>query len=222
VQFHQNTSYDDFVIGYKPNVDGGFEVKEGPFVTFCEKAAADAQGRGYYFIIDEINRANISKVFGELLMLIENSHRGESVRLGIDGREFSVPKNVYIIGMMNTADRGLALIDYALRRRFAFYEMIPALSHPKFKERVNKCKDKRLPALVDAVIKLNKTIAQDPSLDEGFCIGHSYFCKEAEFEEGCAESIVKYELVPLIREYWFDDKDKAANEIKNLEAAIRG
>ena len=218
VQFHQSTSYDEFVIGFRPNAQGGFEVKEGPFVRFCQRAAADPEGREYFFIIDEINRANVSKVFGELLMLIEADHRGEELRLAIDDRLFTVPKNVTIIGMMNTADRGLALIDYALRRRFAFFEMEPALGNANFLKMVDACPDNRMPALVDAVRKLNEHIASDPSLDEGFRIGHSYFCRS---DEGCVDAIIKYELAPLIREYWFDDRKKAADEIKALEAAAK-
>ena len=220
VQFHQSTSYDEFVIGFRPNSDGGFFIEEGPFVRFCNKAVDDEEKREYFFIIDEINRANISKVFGELLMLIEDSHRGESLKLGIDGRRFCVPKNVTIIGMMNTADRGLALIDYALRRRFAFYEMQPALDNESFKARVNDCEDERMPALVDAVRKLNKKISDDPALGDGFRVGHSYFCKKKESELGCVSSIVKYELIPLVKEYWFDDRKTAEAEIAKLKGLL--
>lgn len=216
VQFHQNTSYDEFVIGYRPNDAGGFDICEGVFLEFCSKAALDNE-RDYFFIIDEINRTNISKVFGELLMLIEEDHRGEFVKLTADGRMFSVPDNVFIIGMMNTADRGLALIDYALRRRFAFYKMKPALEHPGFISQVSSCSDTRMPALVDAVVELNETIKDDPALGEGYCIGHSYFCKNTP---NCASATVHYELVPLIEEYWFDDPKKAKREISKLEAVL--
>lgn len=220
VQFHQNTSYDEFVIGFRPNTEGGFFIEEGPFVRFCNKAANDKSGAEYFFIIDEINRANVSKVFGELLMLIEDSHRGESLRLGIDGRKFSVPENLTIIGMMNTADRGLAFIDYALRRRFAFFEMQPSLENENFKKRVNSCEDKRMPALIEAVKALNKRIAEDPALGDGFRIGHSYFCRKKENEVGCVNSIIKYELIPLIKEYWFDDHETVIKEINKLEAIL--
>ncbi|MGN0038176.1 MAG: McrB family protein, partial [Coriobacteriales bacterium] len=219
VQFHQSTSYDEFVIGFRPNAQGGFAIEEGPFVRFCDRAAADA-GNEYFLIIDEINRANVSKVFGELLMLIEDSHRGEELLLTAGKRMFSVPKNLTIIGMMNTADRGLALIDYALRRRFAFFEMEPALDNSAFKERVEACLDKRMPALVEAVRKLNAKIADDPTLGEGFRIGHSYFCRDKEKEPGCVDAIVKYELVPLVREYWFDDRKTAEAKVAKLEALL--
>ncbi|WP_322354109.1 McrB family protein [Paratractidigestivibacter sp.] len=213
-QFHQSSSYDEFVIGYRPDGDGGFEVAEGVFVEFADKAAADP-GRDYFLIIDEINRANVSKVLGELLMLIEADHRGDTVRLSVGGREFSVPANLYIIGMMNTADRGLALIDYALRRRFAFFEMEPALAHPSF--RASIAGNEKMVALVGAVEKLNEVIASDPALGSGFRIGHSYFC-DANAD---ARLVVRYELAPLVREYWFDDAKKADDEIEKLRAAVK-
>ena len=220
VQFHQNSTYDDFVYGYRPTEDGCFETRPGVFVEFCRKVSAHPE-KDYFFIIDEINRANVSKVLGELLMLIESDHRGDSITLGVTGDRFSVPKNLFIIGMMNTADRGLALIDYALRRRFAFFEMEPALMNAHFREDVEGIGSERLMSLVDAVNKLNETIAADPALGSGFRIGHSYFCVGEDVGENIAEQIVRYELEPLINEYWFDDKDKAAQEIGKLKDAIK-
>ena len=219
VQFHQNTAYDDFVCGYRPVEGGGYEARAGVFVQFCRKAASDP-GRKYFFIIDEINRANISKVLGELLMLIEKDHREDKVTLALNGEFFSVPRNVYIIGMMNTADRGLALIDYALRRRFAFFEMRPALENPAFRAAVEESGGKRLVALVDAVIELNDTIAADPALGRGFRIGHSYFCDDGQ-EADAAKAIIRFEIAPLLEEYWFDDPDRADTEIRRLEDAVR-
>lgn len=213
VQFHQSTSYDDFVYGYRPNEAGGFETVPGVFTEFCRRASARAD-EDFFFIIDEVNRANISKVFGELLMLIESNHRGESVVLPVSGERFSVPENVFIIGMMNTADRGLALIDYALRRRFAFFEMEPALNNERFIEAVGT----EMAPLVSAVRKLNETIAEDPALGRGFRIGHSYFCP-GKGDPVDPASVVKYELAPLVEEYWFDDEKRARDEIAKLEAA---
>ncbi|MBS6385653.1 MAG: AAA family ATPase [Atopobium sp.] len=130
VQFHQNYSYEDFMMGYKPS-GASFELKKGVFYRFCKQAEADPESK-YFFIIDEINRGNLSKIFGELLMLIENDYRGTPATLAYNDEKFSVPENLYIIGMMNTADRSLAMIDYALRRRFSFFEMEPGFETEGF------------------------------------------------------------------------------------------
>lgn len=214
VQFHQSTTYDDFVCGYRPDGNGGFTVKDGPFVRACREAARDVE-RSHFVIIDEINRANISKVLGELLMLIEADHRGESALLTVADKELVVPANLYIIGMMNTADRGLALIDYALRRRFAFFDMAPALEHPKFLEQLVDCGDPHMASLVEATKDVNKDIAADAALGEGFRIGHSYFCGASD-----ARLVLRYELAPLVREYWFDDPKKVRQELDKLGQAL--
>ncbi|HJF65649.1 MAG TPA: EVE domain-containing protein, partial [Slackia equolifaciens] len=217
VQFHQNTTYDDFVVGYRPNGEGGFEIQDGVFVRFCKRALADPS-RSYFFIIDEINRANISKVFGELLMLIEADHRGESVTLTVGEGRMSVPENLYIIGMMNTADRGLALIDYALRRRFAFFGMKPALDNPQFAKKIEDAQNGKLSELVKQVASINKTIAADSTLGAGFCIGHSYFCLESPVSDEDVASVIHYEIEPLIEEYWFDDQ----NKVRECRAMLEG
>lgn len=213
VQFHQNTSYEDMVIGYRPTSDGGFELSYGVFAEFCKAAQSDPdKGRPYFFIIDEINRANVSKVFGEVLMLIEAGHRDEEIPLSLDGKSFSVPSNLYVIGMMNTADRSLALIDYALRRRFAFFDMKPALNNEMFIESVNSSEDSAMSNVVYAVVSLNETISEDEVLGDGYMIGHSYFCSP----DTSAREVVEYQLAPLLREYWFDNKQKAEEEIQRL------
>ena len=225
VQFHQSTAYEDVVVGLRPTAEGGFAAAEGVFARFCRRAAADP-GRDYVFIIDEINRANISKAFGELLMLIEAEHRGEALRLPVSGELLSVPKRLHIIGMMNTADRGLALIDYALRRRFAFFEMRPALDHPGFLRHVEAVGSSRLEALVDVVRRLNLRIAEDEALGPGFQIGHSYLCLTAAGPENPAgtdadvTSVVRYELEPLVREYWFDNPAAMDESIHELESVL--
>ena len=225
VQFHQSTAYEDVVVGLRPTAEGGFAAAEGVFARFCRRAAADP-GRDYVFIIDEINRANISKAFGELLMLIEAEHRGEALRLPVSGDLLSVPKRLHIIGMMNTADRGLALIDYALRRRFAFFEMRPALDHPGFLRHVEAVGSSRLEALVDVVRRLNQRIAEDEALGPGFQIGHSYLCLPAAGPENPAgtdadvTSVVRYELEPLVREYWFDNPSAMDESIHELESVL--
>ena len=130
VQFHQSYTYEDFIMGYKPDGEA-FALREGVFYRFCKRAEADPDNE-YFFIIDEINRGNLSKVLDELMMLIERSYRGVPLTLAYRDEEFSVPENLYLIGMMNTADRSLALIDYALRRRFAFFEMRPGFDSEVF------------------------------------------------------------------------------------------
>lgn len=176
VQFHQNYSYEDFMMGYKP-VEEGFELKYGIFYRFCQKAA-NQPDKEFFFIIDEINRGNMSKIFGELLMLIEKDYRGTKMTLAYNGLPFSVPKNLYIIGMMNTADRSLAMIDYALRRRFSFFEIEPGFDSQGFISYQNGLNSETLDELISKVKELNRKIAADKSLGRGFCIGHSYFAAE--------------------------------------------
>ncbi len=218
VQFHQNYSYEDFVMGYKPNEEGGFELKNGVFYRFCKRAAADRE-HDYFFIIDEINRGNLSKIFGELLMLIENDYRDKPIQLSYRDESFSVPDNLYIIGMMNTADRSLAMIDYALRRRFSFFEMKPGFESPQFKEYIRKLSDPQLEKLVKAIIDLNKVIESDDSLGAGFCIGHSYLCNLGYHYS--LESIVEYDIIPMLREYWFDNDVKFNQESQRLREAVK-
>ena len=217
VQFHQNYSYEDFVLGYKPNEKGGFELKEGIFYQFCKKAATDKDNE-YFFIIDEINRGNLSKIFGELLMMIEKEYRNIPVQMSYADRRFTVPSNVYLIGMMNTADRSLAMIDYALRRRFSFFEMKPAFENAVFKYNIIKKHDTHLDKLIDALKDLNKVIAEDDSLGSGFCIGHSYLCELGDNYD--LESIVEYDIIPMLREYWFDNNERFSKEAQKLREAI--
>ena len=206
VQFHQNYSYEDFIMGYKPQ-DEGFKLTNGIFYQFCMNAA-EHPDKDYFFIIDEINRGNMSKIFGELLMLIEKDYRGTTVTLAYSGTTFSVPKNLYIIGMMNTADRSLAMIDYALRRRFSFYEMEPGFNSEGFKAYQASLKNETFNALIEQIIDLNREINIDDSLGPGFRIGHSYFCSQEECTEEWMKAVVYYDIIPMLREYWFDDKQK--------------
>lgn len=206
VQFHQNYSYEDFMMGYKP-VEDGFELKYGIFYRFCQKAA-NQPDKEFFFIIDEINRGNMSKIFGELLMLIEKDYRGTKATLAYNGLSFSVPKNLYIIGMMNTADRSLAMIDYALRRRFSFFEVEPGFDSEGFIHYQNGLNNETLNELISKVKDLNHEIALDKSLGKGFCIGHSYFCGRDICTDEWMHSIVDYDILPMLREYWFDDPNK--------------
>lgn len=206
VQFHQNYSYEDFIMGYKPT-DKGFELTDGIFYEFCSRASKDT-GRDYFFIIDEINRGNMSKIFGELLMLIEKDYRNTPATLAYSNKEFSVPDNVYIIGMMNTADRSLAMIDYALRRRFSFFEMEPAFDTEGFAAYQSSFGNETFDSLIDCIKDLNRDIRKDASLGSGFCIGHSYFCNQKECTEEWMKAVVYYDILPMLREYWFDDSIK--------------
>ena len=222
VQFHQSYTYEDFIEGFRPSVTGtGFEIKKGVFYNFCMKAENDSEN-DYFFIIDEINRGNLSKIFGELFTLIEADKRGKrKMELLYSSDKFSVPKNVYIIGMMNTADRSLAMIDYALRRRFAFFEMKPAFESEGFREYQYGLENDKFNKLIDCVISLNQKIADDDSLGEGFCIGHSYFCDIEEIKENTLTDIVEFEIIPLLKEYWFDEPSKVKEWSDRLRSAVK-
>ncbi len=219
VQFHQSYSYEDFMMGYRPTESGGFTLTEGPFYRFCEKARADDPERPYFFIIDEINRGNISKIFGELLMLIEADKRREKLRLLYKNETFSVPPNVYIIGMMNTADRSLAVLDYALRRRFGFFQMDPAFKSSGFMRWQREFDSPALDHLVADIIDLNAAIAEDPALGSGFMIGPSFLCSPTNDDDGWLESVVEDELIPLLDEYWFDEPARAQEWAERLRNA---
>ena len=219
VQFHQSYSYEDFIQGYRPSKDG-FELENGTFYKFCKEAEEDNE-RPYFFIIDEINRGNLSKILGELMMLIEKDKRGEKIKLLYSNEWFTVPQNVRIIGMMNTADRSLALMDYALRRRFAFFDFAPAFSSEGFKNYLSEKDSPKLEKLIAAVESLNSTISTDESLGDGFRIGHSYFCTDDEITDEWLKSVVEYEVIPLIKEYWFDEPTKVRDWSATLRSAIK-
>ena len=219
VQFHQSYSYEDFVMGFRPS-ENGFKLKRGAFYNFCKKAEIDNENE-YFFIIDEINRGNLSKIFGELFMLVESDKRGIELQLLYSDENFSVPKNVYIIGMMNTADRSLAMLDYALRRRFAFFEMRPGFETDGFRKYRAELNSDSFDKLISCVENLNSAIASDESLGEGFCIGHSYFCNLIEVDENVLSEIIEYELIPLLKEYWFDEPTKVKDWSYNLRSSIK-
>lgn len=221
VQFHQSYSYEDFIMGFRPS-DIGFELRKGTFYNFCKRAALDAVN-DYFFIIDEINRGNLSKIFGELFMLLENDKRGASLQLVYSDEKFSIPDNLYIIGMMNTADRSLAMLDYALRRRFAFFELKPGFETDGFKSYQLTINNSKLNNLITCIKNLNYAIVSDETLGEGFCIGHSYLCnlKSESVDEQVISNIVEYELVPLLKEYWFDEPNLVIEWSEKLRSAIK-
>lgn len=219
VQFHQSYSYEDFIQGYRPTKKE-FKLENGVFYKFCKDAEEDNE-RPYFFIIDEINRGNLSKILGELMMLIEKDKRGEKIKLIYSNEWFNVPNNVRIIGMMNTADRSLALMDYALRRRFAFFDFAPAFSSEGFKNYLAEKNSPKLEKLIAVIESLNNTISTDESLGDGFRIGHSYFCTEKEISDEWLKSVVEFEVIPLIKEYWFDEPTKVRDWSATLRSAIK-
>ena len=223
VQFHQSYSYEDFIEGFRPSATG-FDLVKGGFYTFCKKAQDDTDN-DYFFIIDEINRGNLSKIFGELFMLIENDKRGPKNKLQLlYSRElFHVPSNVYLIGMMNTADRSLAMLDYALRRRFAFFDLKPGFDSDGFIAYRDGLDNDKLNELLACVVRLNEVIATDETLGDGFCIGHSYFCgmKAEDVTHAKLSAIVEYELIPMLREYWFDEPSKVREWSDALRRSIK-
>ena len=221
IQFHQSYSYEDFIMGFRPSATG-FELKKGDFYNFCKKAEEDSDN-DYFFIIDEINRGNLSKIFGELFMLIETDKRGIELQLLYSDEKFSVPENVYIIGMMNTADRSLAMLDFALRRRFAFFDLKPGFATKGFHEYRMRLENDKFDRLIASMERLNKAIADDESLGEGFCIGHSYFCNltNEAVNDQVLSAIVEFEIIPLLKEYWFDEQTKVRDWSNNLRSAIK-
>jgi hypothetical protein len=220
IQFHQSYSYEDFIMGYRPNEKGGFDIVKGVFYNFCMKAIKNPQDN-YYFIIDEINRGNMSKIFGELMLLIESDKRGEKYAMSTvySSDKFYIPENIYLIGLMNTADRSLALLDYALRRRFSFIDIEPAFG-ANFAKYTSKFNDSKLSKMLEVIASINDDIQKDDSLGKGFRIGHSYFCdlKTADINE--LTEIATCEIIPLLEEYWFDVDKKVETWTVKLNGAL--
>ncbi len=225
IQFHQSYAYEDFIQGWRPNGHGGFVLRSGVFFEFCRRAQ-DHPGEPHVFIIDEINRGNLSKIFGELLLLIEADKRGPEYAIQLTYAEsatdtFYIPDNVYVVGLMNTADRSLAMVDYALRRRFAFKTLQPAYDSPAFGHSLSErgVDDATISHIIDRVGAVNKEIIGDhKNLGPGFAIGHSYFCPTADVENPAEwyAAIVDEEIEPLLTEYWFDDAKSVERCLKIL------
>jgi 5-methylcytosine-specific restriction protein B len=229
VQFHQSYSYEDFVQGFRPSLgESGalaFVLRDGTFYEFCRRAQKSAEP--HVFVIDEINRANVSRVFGELMVLLEADKRGDkhAMRLAYqqaDDPRFYVPENVYVLGLMNVADRSLAVVDYALRRRFAFYELTPQFASARFREWViAHGMPEGIAARVTAGLQaLNDQIAKDPQLGPHFRVGHSYFCPGdgESCDNDWYERVVTTQIGPLLQEYWYDEPSKAEDAVKALLA----
>ena len=222
VQFHQSYAYEDFVQGWRPTKQGGFTLRNGVFFEFCECAKQHPEKK-FVFIVDEINRGNLSRTFGELLMLIESDKRGPdheiALTYGSPGDRFSIPDYVHLLGLMNTADRSLAMVDYALRRRFAFETLKPAYGTGKFREYLLEADvDPTLVNRIDRNMRaINERIRGDRDLGPGFEIGHSYFVPEESADEKWYRAIVDTQVAPLLHEYWFD-RPVQVNELVEILA----
>ena len=213
VQFHQSYSYEDFMQGIRPTTSGEFKVRNGIFYNFCQRAKEHSE-ESFVFIIDEINRGNLSKIFGELMMLIEADKRSPRYALKLNYSEknspkFYVPENVYIIGCMNTADRSIAIVDYALRRRFAFCMIEPELSDSFKVFLKSELNAEFVEKICGKLNRVNTIIRESSSLGRGLEIGHSYFCQisSVDDEEQWWQSICKFELFPYLQEICFDNDD---------------
>jgi len=226
VQFHQSYAYEDFVRGYRPAEAGGFTFRDGPMFTFCDRAHKDL-GRPYVMIIDEINRGNLSKILGELMLLIEPDKRESkwAVELAYarpGEAPFWVPPNLHIIGTMNTADRSIALVDYALRRRFVFAPVSPAFGFGSFEEFLQSkgVAPELRTKLVTRIAALNQDIEKDArNLGPGYVIGHSYFCQpdpREAYDDAWYARIVQFEIEPLLHEYWAENPDKVKKTVAAL------
>lgn len=193
--FHQSFAYEDFIEGFRPNKVGQIILRDGIFKIICDDARKDRE-KNYYLVIDEINRGNISKIFGELITLIEESKRDKlKISLPYSQEKFTVPSNLFIIGTMNSTDKSIALIDIALRRRFTFLELKP-----------NKTliKDEKAK---DFFIKLNN------QLEDDYKIGHSYFMGE----NVDLDFLKEYKIKPLLKEYFYGNSQKLNELIEILE-----
>ena len=232
IQFHQSYSYEDFIQGFRPNNDGRFELKNGVFYNLVKEAREEYEkaeqenrkAQEYCIIIDEINRGNLSKVFGELMMLIESDKRKKEWSLKLTyspNEDFYIPKNLYIIGTMNTADRSLTMIDYALRRRFSFITLEPAFENKKLENHLindEGIDDEFAIKITQMYVQLNQFII-DTFKNDNFVIGHSYFINQLDRDrlESSYNEIVQYDIKPLLEEYFFGENEKineALNKIK--------
>jgi len=224
VQFHPSYGYEDFMLGFRPGPKGQFQLVPGVLPLLCQRAAADPS-QPYFLLIDELNRGNVARIFGELLLLLEPDKRGPAHALRLpyappSAPRFFVPENLYVIGTLNLADRSLAPLDYALRRRFAFVGMAPQFGPPlRALLRASQVPTPLIDVLLQRMSALNEVIAADPELGPDFEIGHSYFCAPptppAE-ASAWLRLIFEQEIGPLLADYWREQPDKAAGQLRRL------
>ena len=224
VQFHPSYGYEDFMLGFRPDAVGRFHLVPGVLHMLCQRAAADPH-RPYFLLIDEVNRGNVPRIFGELLLLLEADKRGPAHALRLpyappEAPRFFVPENLYVIGTLNLADRSLSPLDYALRRRFAFVGLKPQFGAP-LKQFLA---ERQLPAaliehLCTRMMALNQAIADDPELGPDFAIGHSYFCQPpAQPAEAASwlRLVFEQEIGPLLADYWREQPATATAQLRKL------
>ncbi len=225
VQFHPNLSYEDFVRGWRPSGDGKLDLVDGPFLQMINTAKDDPESK-YAIIIEEINRGNPAQIFGEMLTLLESDKRNEDEALELsyrkrEGERVYIPENLYVIGTMNVADRSIAMVDFALRRRFAFVDLEPIFGNV-WRDWVHnqyKIDEAFLSQVEDRMNVLNEQIAGDSNLGAQFRVGHSYVTPSAgeidDFREWFKQ-VVETEIGPLLDEYWFDALDTAQKAREQL------
>ena len=224
VQFHPSYGYEDFVLGFRPGAEGQFGLVEGVLPLLCQRAAIDPE-KPYFLLIDELNRGNVARIFGELLVLLEPTQRGPAHALRLPYAPpaaplFFVPENLYVIGTLNLADRSLAPLDYALRRRFAFVNMRPQFGGMlQLLLHEAQVPGKLAAHLTERMTELNQAIADDPELGPDFAVGHSYFCAPPANPKEAAEwlrLVFEQEIGPLLAEYWREQPATAAAHLRKL------
>lgn len=229
VQFHPGTSYEDFVRGWRPSGNGTLELVDGPLLHHAELARKEP-GIPHVIIIEEFNRGNPAQALGEMLTLLEHTKRSEREALELtytragEGR-FHLPENLHVIGTMNTADRSLALVDFALRRRFAFFELEPQFNgawKAHLRDRFRAAPAGHIDEIARRIIAMNDEIAAEPSLGKSFRIGHSYFTPEVEASElwPWFEAVVETSVAPQLSEYWHDDPEAVKRTVQQLLAEL--
>ena len=226
IQFHPNLSYEDFVRGWRPSGDGKLSLIDGPFVEMIDRAKQDPDST-YVMVIEEINRGNPAQILGEMLTLLESDKRNSDEALELTYRRTKVerayvPENLHVIGTMNLADRSLAMVDFALRRRFAFFNLEPIFGNAWqnwMRENFN-LEPAFLVGIERRMNALNNQIASDRDLGLQFRVGHSYLAPSPKSEVGNPEDwfkdTVEAEIFPLLEEYWFDKRDELAQAKRNL------
>lgn len=224
IQFHPNMSYEDFIRGYRPSGDGRLALIDGPFLEMINKARNDSQSN-YVMVIEEINRGNPTQILGEMLTLLEVDKRTPTEALELTYRRehengIFIPNNLYVIGTMNLADRSLAMVDFALRRRFAFFYLAPNFDEKWLNYMIDKTKlsRKSLEKIRHVMNNLNQYIAKEEMLGNAFTIGHSYLTCDSVIPDAMSwyKDIIDSEIKPLLEEYWFDDSNKLDTALKKL------